>query len=136
MSPRPSENAPWPRQTQPPSPKRSVKRRKIEARQALEPQVREYYYLLPLSLMSFSHLFPCFPEAAEALCADSSNGEESCFPTSSSVFAQSEFVSFVCASRIASSSVACSYALSLRECSFTTVCPDKYGQSLPVPRRF
>ncbi|KAJ3774727.1 hypothetical protein EV361DRAFT_193498 [Lentinula raphanica] len=94
MTARRAENAPWPRQTQPPvSTKRSSKRRKVDSdisstagsslssRQALESQV----------------------ESAENQCdLLSGNDIESCFPTSDSVFAQSEFVTFVWNSRLPS----------------------------------
>ncbi|KAJ3850652.1 hypothetical protein EV368DRAFT_66411 [Lentinula lateritia] len=94
MSRRRVENAPWPRQTQPAvSHQRSPKRRKVDidtslpassslsARQALESEV----------------------ETAETQCDIlSGNDIESCFPTADSVFAQSQFVTFVWNSQLPS----------------------------------
>ncbi|KIK59400.1 hypothetical protein GYMLUDRAFT_74598 [Collybiopsis luxurians FD-317 M1] len=82
MSIRHAEEAPWPRQTQPPTPhKRSIKRRKIEERQTLQDAISQ----------------------AENQCdIFSGNNVESCFPTADSTFVQDEFVTFVWNSRLPS----------------------------------
>ncbi|KAJ3733321.1 hypothetical protein DFJ43DRAFT_224375 [Lentinula guzmanii] len=94
MTARRAENVPWPRQTQPSlSTKRSSKRRKVDVDKSL----------LPSSSLSSRQALESQVETAENQCdVLSGNDIESCFPTADSVFAQSQFVTFVWNSRLPS----------------------------------
>ncbi|KAJ4481953.1 hypothetical protein J3R30DRAFT_3285633 [Lentinula aciculospora] len=94
MSTRRVEKAPWPRQTQPAmSSQRSSKRRKVDVDTPL----------LASSSFSPRQALESEVEAAESQCDTfSGNDIESCFPSADSVFAQSQFVTFVWNSQLPS----------------------------------